>query len=48
MRAATSPGVSSPAFQAFGIALILLVWIHYFARVLLYAAAWAAVPDRTN
>jgi membrane protein len=37
-----------PAFQAFGIALILLVWIHYFSRVLLYAASWAAVPERTN
>ena len=32
---------SSPAFQAFGIALILLVWINYFSRVILYAAAWA-------
>ncbi|TYL51946.1 YihY/virulence factor BrkB family protein [Nocardioides sp. BGMRC 2183] len=31
----------SPAFQAFGIALILLVWINYFARVMLYAAAWS-------
>ena len=31
-----------PAFQAFGIALILLVWIHYFSRVLLFAASWAA------
>lgn len=30
-----------PAFQAFGISLILLVWINYFARVVLYAAAWA-------
>lgn len=30
-----------PAFQAFGIALILLVWINYFSRVTLYAAAWA-------
>ncbi len=29
------------AFQAFGIALILLVWINYFSRVVLYAAAWA-------
>jgi len=49
-----------PAFQAFGIALILLVWIYYFSRVLLYAASWAAaaeevggmpataVPQRTN
>lgn len=30
-----------PAFQAFGIALILLVWINYFSHVILYAAAWA-------
>lgn len=30
-----------PAFQAFGIALILLVWINYFSRVTLYAASWA-------
>lgn len=30
-----------PAFQAFGIALILLVWINYFSQVVLYAAAWA-------
>jgi membrane protein len=29
------------AFQAFGIALIVLVWINYFSRVVLYAAAWA-------
>jgi membrane protein len=32
---------SSPAFQVFGIALILLVWIYYFSRVVMYAAAWA-------
>ncbi|GAA4113635.1 inner membrane protein YhjD [Nocardioides fonticola] len=32
----------SPAFQAFGVALILLVWINYFSRLVLYAAAWAA------
>ncbi len=31
----------SPAFQAFGIALILLVWINYFSRLILYTAAWA-------
>ena len=43
----SSPGCCSastkgqPAFQAFGIALILLVWINYFSRVVLYAAAWA-------
>jgi membrane protein len=29
------------AFQAFGIALILLIWINYSSRVVLYAAAWA-------
>jgi membrane protein len=31
----------SPAFTAFGASLILLVWINYFAKVVLYAAAWA-------
>jgi membrane protein len=31
----------SPAFQAFGIALIVLVWINYFSRIVLYAAAFA-------
>ena len=30
-----------PAFQAFGIALILVIWINYFSRLLLYAATWA-------
>lgn len=30
-----------PAFQAFGVALILVVWINYFARIVLYGAAWA-------
>lgn len=32
---------NQPAFQAFGIALILLVWINYFSRIVVYAAAWA-------
>lgn len=32
---------SQPAFQAFGVALILVVWINYFSRVMLLAAAWA-------
>jgi len=32
---------SSPAFQVFGISLILVVWIYYFSRVVMYAAAWA-------
>lgn len=30
-----------PAFQAFGIALILLVWIYYFSRIVMFAAAWS-------
>ncbi len=32
---------NSEAFQMFGIALILVVWIYYFSRVVMYAAAWA-------
>ncbi len=32
---------SRPAFQAFGVALILLVWINYSSRLVMYAAAWA-------
>lgn len=31
----------SPAFQAFGVALVLLVWINYFSRVTFYAASYA-------
>lgn len=31
----------SDAFQAFGIALILVVWINYFSRVVVLAASWA-------
>ncbi|HEV2798761.1 MAG TPA: YhjD/YihY/BrkB family envelope integrity protein [Nocardioides sp.] len=31
----------TPAVQAFGIALILVVWINYFSRVVVFAAAWA-------
>ena len=30
-----------PGFQVFGIALIVLVWINYFSRVVMFAAAWA-------
>lgn len=37
-----------PAFQAFGIALILLVWINYFSRLVLYAAAWAQTSPRAG
>ncbi len=32
---------AQPAFQAFGIALILLVWINWFARIALFSACWA-------
>ncbi len=37
-----------PAFQAFGIALILLVWINYFSRVVLVAAAWAHTDETSQ
>jgi membrane protein len=30
-----------PAFQVLGVTLILLVWINYFSRVVVYTAAWA-------
>lgn len=33
----------APAFQLFGITLILIVWINYFSRITLYAACWAHV-----
>ncbi len=39
---------NQPAFQAFGIALILLVWINYFSRVVIYAAAWAYTHPRAR
>lgn len=32
---------NQPAFQAFGVALILVVWINYFSRLVMYGAAWA-------
>lgn len=32
---------NQPAFAVFGSALILLVWINYFSRTVMYAAAWA-------
>jgi membrane protein len=37
---------SQPAFQAFGIALVLVVWIYYFSRVVMYAASWAHTSPR--
>lgn len=39
---------SQPAFQAFGIALILVVWINYFSRVVMFAAAWAHTSRRAR
>jgi membrane protein len=36
----------SPAFQAFGVAIVLLVWIHYFAQVVFYAASLAGELSR--
>lgn len=41
-----------PAFQAFGLALILVVWINYFSRVVMMSASWAytsplAIDQRT-
>ena len=45
-RLLIAPTQGNPAFQAFGIALILLVWINYFSRVVLYAAAWAHTSRR--
>ncbi len=40
---------SSPAFAALGVSLVLLLWINYFSRILLYGAAWAATsPHRSR
>jgi membrane protein len=41
---------SQPAFAAFGTALVLVVWISYFCRILLLGASWAhtADPDRSG
>lgn len=43
-----SSTAQEPAFQSFGIALILLVWIYYFSRVVMYAAAWAQTADSAD
>jgi len=37
----------SPAFQIFGVALILVVWINYFSRLVMYSAAWAYTAPGT-
>ncbi len=35
--------LGNPAFATLGVALVLLVWMNYFSRLVLYAASWAAV-----
>jgi membrane protein len=37
-----------PAFAVFGTALILLVWINFFSRLVLLGAAWAVTSDRAT
>jgi membrane protein len=38
--------LGNPAFATLGVSLVLLVWMNYVSRLLLYGAAWAAVaPD---
>ncbi|MCL8025200.1 YihY/virulence factor BrkB family protein [Nocardioides bruguierae] len=37
-----------PAFQAFGLALVVLVWINYFSRLVLYAACWAWTTEQAQ
>lgn len=32
-----------PAFAVFGAALVLVVWVNYFSRVVIFAASWAHV-----
>jgi membrane protein len=35
-----------PSFQAFGVTLILVVWINYFSRLVMLSASWAfTAPD---
>jgi len=36
----------NPAFTVFGVALVLLVLINYFTRVVMYGAAWAFTSER--
>ena len=38
----------NPAFQVLGATLILLVWINYFSRVVIYSAAWAHTSGRAR
>jgi membrane protein len=38
----------NPAFQAFGVALVLVVWMNYTSRVILYAASFAHVAPEAR
>lgn len=31
----------SPAFQAFGTSIVVLIWLNYFSRVIFYAGCFA-------
>ena len=39
---------NQPAFAAFGTALVLVVWISYFCRILLLGACWAHTAGRSG
>jgi len=38
--------LGNPAFATLGVSLVLLVWMNYFSRLVLYGASWAAVAPR--
>ncbi len=38
-----SAALGNPAFATLGVSLVLLVWMNYVSRLLLYGASWAAV-----
>lgn len=35
--------LGNPAFATLGVSLVLVVWMNYFARIVVYGACWAAV-----
>jgi len=37
--------LGNPAFATLGVSLVLLVWMNYVSRLLLYGASWAAVAS---
>ncbi len=40
--------LGNPAFATLGVALVLLVWMNYFSRLVLYAACWAAAAPQVH